>query len=313
MALRKHLRNGIIVEISQYEFERVVIIRVRTKGGEFKLFLELFSDGNLILVDAEGVIQQAFTFKKMRDRNILRGERFQQAPSSGKNPLRIRLSDLLELKKFKGLEVVRALTKLLSIGGMYAEEILLRAEVDKNTLCEELEDDDLKKMFAALSEIISHLETRKFEPCIIVDERGEWIDVVPIRLRRYEGFRCKKFEKFNEALDEYYAKAFVERGVTVVAEKVEQEIARQQRMLREQQEALEEARREAERVRKVGDKIYAHFHQLQAFISCRLFCRELWMKREAERLGKKSFQRLKRRRERGRSRRFILNLWTRKS
>jgi len=266
MALRKHLRNGIIAEISQYEFERVVIIRVRTKGGEFKLFLELFSDGNLILVDAEGVIQQAFTFKKMRDRNILRGERFQQAPSSGKNPLRIKLSDLLELKKFKGLEVVRALTKFLSIGGLYAEEILLRAEVDKNTMSEELEDDDLKKMFAALTEIISHLETRKFEPCIIVDERGEWVDVVPIRFRRHEGFRCKKFEKFNEALDEYYAKAFVERGVTVVAEKVEQEIARQQRMLRKQQEALEEARREAERVRKVGDKIYAHFHQLQAFL-----------------------------------------------
>ncbi|MFQ6068416.1 MAG: ribosome rescue protein RqcH [Candidatus Bathyarchaeia archaeon] len=266
MALRKHLRNAIIVEINQYEFERIITVKVRTREGEFKLVLELFGDGNIILIDSESIIQQALTFKKMRDRNILRGEPFQHAPSSGKNPSRVKLLDLLELKKFKGLEVVKALTRFLSISGMYAEEILLRAHVDKKKRCELLESSDFNQIFMALSGILSQLEIGKLEPCIIIDEKGRWIDVVPISLRKYMKLKCKGFETFNEALDEYYAKNVVEREVAAVTEKVEREIARQQRILRKQQDALEEARKEAEQARRIGDKIYANFHQWQTLL-----------------------------------------------
>ena len=266
MALRKHLRNGTITEVSQHEFERIVVIKTKTKEGDSKLVLELFADGNVILVDAQEVIQQALMFKRMRDRNILRREPFQQAPSSGKNPLHLKPSDLLKLTKFDGLEVVKALTKFLSIGGMYAEEILLRAQVDKNKRCESLKNSDFNKIFTALSEIVSQLETGKFKPCIVMDRRGKWIDVVPIPLRKYDELKCKKFRSFNEALDEYYAKTFVERKATAVSGNAEQEIARQQRILNGQQASLEKARQEAARVRIVGDKIYTHFHLLQTFL-----------------------------------------------
>ena len=266
MALRKYLRNATLAEISQYEFERIVTIRARTKEGEFKLVLELFGDGNIVLVDAQGIIQQALVFKKMRDRNILRGESFKQAPSSGKNPLRIGLPDLLELKKFEGLEVVKALTKLLSIGGMYAEEILLGAHVDKKKECKSLENGEFERIFDALNELFFYLKTGKFEPCIMTDEKDIQIDVVPTPLKKYEELKCKKFESFNEALDEYYAKTVVEQEVTVMSDKVEAKIGRQQRVLSDQQESLEKVRREARRSRRVGDRIYAHFHQLQMLL-----------------------------------------------
>jgi len=227
MALRKHLRNSIVSEISQYEFDRIVTIKARTKEGEFKLVLELFGDGNIILADPKDVIKQALTFKKMRDRNILRGEPFQQAPSSGKNPLHLNLLDLSELRKFKSLEVVKALTKFLSIGGMYAEEVLLRAKVDKKKKCELLENSDFEEIFKALHEILSSLEIEKLEPRIIIDETGKWIDVVPIPLRKYEDFKFRRFKSFNEALDEHFAKKVVEREVTTATEKAEQEIDRQ--------------------------------------------------------------------------------------
>ncbi len=266
MVLRKHLRNGIVEEVSQHEFERIVTIKVRTKEGEFKLIVELFGDGNIILVDPRDIIQQALTFKRMRDRNILRGEAFRHAPSSGKNPLRIEMPDLFELKEFKGIDVVRALTKLLSIGGTYAEEVLLSAQVDKNKECESLENDDLNKIYATLNEVLSPLKTARLEPCIVIDEEGKWVDAVPLPLRRYASFECKRFESFNEALDEFYAKTLVEKEAAVVTEKVEQEMARQQRILHEQQTSLEEARKEAELMRRIGDKIYAHFHQLQTLL-----------------------------------------------
>ncbi len=266
MALRKHLRNGTICEISQHKFERIAVVKAGRRKGEFKLVFELFGEGNIILVDQQGIIQQAFMSKRMRDRDVLRGKTFHYPPPSGENPLCLESSDLAELRKFKRLEVVKALTRFLSIGGVYAEEILLRAQVDKNKRCELLESRDLEKVFAALKEILAYLEAGKPKPCIIMDEKGTWIDVVPVPLMKYSGLKHKKFENFNEASDEYFAKIFVGQEVTAAAEEVEREIARQKRILHEQQQSVEKTKQKAERMRKIGDKIYAHFHQLQMFL-----------------------------------------------
>ncbi|MFQ6086869.1 MAG: NFACT family protein, partial [Candidatus Bathyarchaeia archaeon] len=155
MALRKSLGNGKITDIQQHEFERTITIKIQTREGEFQLITELFGEGNIILVSPENKILHALVYKRMRDRNILRGENFQYAPPSGKNPLKISRKDLDEVKDFGQLEIVKALTKFLSIGGLYAEEILLRAEVNKNSPCETLGRQELDRIFAQLQLILS--------------------------------------------------------------------------------------------------------------------------------------------------------------
>ncbi len=263
MALRKHLRNGVITEICQREFDRIVAITVKTREGEFRLISEFFGDGNIILVDPQGTTRQALTFKRMRDRNILRGEPFKQAPPSGKDPRTLTRSDLPHLARFNNLEVVKALTRYLSISGMYAEEILLRANISKHQKCSSLKRHDFDKIFRALTDILSYLEPGKLEPCIIVDTDEEAVDRVPFHLRQYENYECKQFESFNEALDEYYAKTVVESRIEDAAQEVKQKIDKQRRILREQQKSLIEMKRQAERKRKIGDQIYVHFTILQ--------------------------------------------------
>jgi predicted ribosome quality control (RQC) complex YloA/Tae2 family protein len=264
MLLRRHLRNSLIADVNQHEFERIIVLKARTKEGELKLVVELFGDGNIILVNSKESIMQALTFKRMRDRNILRGELFQHAPSSGRNPMSLMPEDLPELRKFGSLQVVKALTKFLSVGGSYAEEILLRAKVDKNKTCESLDNSDLESIHSAARTLVQPLESGKLKPRIIIDGDGGWVDAVPMELRKYEGLRHKEFGSFNEALDEFYAKTVAEQEVTVVTERFGEEVARLQRILEEQRRSLEEARQEAQRLRQIGDKIYANFHQLQA-------------------------------------------------
>lgn len=269
MALRKHIKNGFITEINQQEFERVVTIKVKTKMGEFNIVVELFGDGNIILVDPQDFIQHALTFKRMRDRNILRKEPFRFPPSSGKNPLHLTLIDLYELKKYGDLDVVKAITRTLSISGKFAEEILLRAQVDKNKRSEFLEDTDFKKIYTAIRELLTHIENAEYTPSIVIDEGGRWIDVVPVLLektRRIEKSKLKRFDSFNEALDEFYAKATVERETTAVSESVEEETARQRRMLNDQRRVLDEVRKKPERMRRIGDVIYSHLNQLQTLM-----------------------------------------------
>jgi predicted ribosome quality control (RQC) complex YloA/Tae2 family protein len=82
MALRKYLRNAWLRGVEQQEFERIVLFSFDSKTGKMHLILELFGEGNLILTDEKNVILQALTYKRMRDRNVVRGEVYQLPPSS---------------------------------------------------------------------------------------------------------------------------------------------------------------------------------------------------------------------------------------
>jgi len=263
MALRKYLGNGKVKEIRQHEFERIVIIDVSRKEGDFQLVTELFGEGNIILVDPENRILQALVYRRMRDRNVLRGEVFQYPPSSGRNPLKQTRRDFDEIREMGQLDIVRALTRFLSIGGPYAEEILLRAQVDKQTPCISLTEHELDRIFDQLQQLLSIINAGKLEPCIVIDEKGEWIDATSVPLKKYVHFNQKRYETFNEALDDYYTEMTVEEGVVEAAKGVKQEIARQQRIIQRQQKALEDLKSQIERDKGIGNLIYQHFGELQ--------------------------------------------------
>lgn len=263
MALRKSLRNGKITDIQQHEFERTIALNVHTKEGEFQLIIELFGEGNIILVSPENKILHALVYKRMRDRSILRGENFQYAPPSGKNPLKLSRKDFYEIRNFGQLEIVKALTKFLSIGGLYAEEVLLRAEIDKNSPCEALGRQELDKIFAQLQLILSSLATKKIEACVIADEDGNWVDVTPIRLKKYEHFQTITYGKFNEALDEFYMETKLKTEMTQATREFERQLAKLRRVLEKQQKALKDSKIDVQRNKRLGELVYAHLGELQ--------------------------------------------------
>jgi len=271
MALRKYLRNSWLTGVEQYKFERVVVFTFKTKTGVMRLFLELFGDGNIILVNENNKILQALSYKRMRDRNILRGEVFRFPPPSGKNPLEVGKEELLEeLRSFGDVEVVRAVARFLGVGGFYAEEVLLRAEVDKKTPCNALDDSVVDGVFGELQGLLSRVTGGELEPCVVLDEYGGFVDVVPVRLRRYADFKLQPYGRFNEALDEFYVRVdAIERALVVAAGDVgelKREAARLKRIIASQEKALAEAEVKAERDRRFGDVIYAHSGELQILL-----------------------------------------------
>jgi predicted ribosome quality control (RQC) complex YloA/Tae2 family protein len=133
MAMRKYLPGGWLVNLEQYEFERVATFRFKTKLGMLKLVLELFGEGNIVLTGEKEEILQALFFKRMRDRNIVRNEAYQFPPSASKNPFRITGKELAAgLNALGDAEVVRALVRLLGVGGVYAESIATPFSLQKS-------------------------------------------------------------------------------------------------------------------------------------------------------------------------------------
>jgi predicted ribosome quality control (RQC) complex YloA/Tae2 family protein len=270
MALRKYLRGAWVDNVEQYEFERVVTVHFRTATGAMRLILELFGEGNIILTGETGEILQALIFKRMRDRNIVRNEVYQFPPSIGKNPFKVAREELEEVLKGSGdVEVVRALARFLGVGGFYAEEILLRANVEKTTPCSALGSAEVDAVFAGLQGLLSAVSDFKTEPHIVLAEDGGFLDAVPFKLKRYEGLRSQPYNSFNEALDEFYLRATAaEKAVaSVKVDKITQEAERLKRVIAEQEKALRENEAKAERDKRIGDAIYAHSSEFQTLLN----------------------------------------------
>lgn len=266
MALRKYLDNGVIKEVRQHEFERITTITIGTRQGDFQLISEFFGGGNIILVNPENKILQAMTYKRMRDRNILRNEDFQHPPARGKNPFKLKFQDFVEIKEQGQKEIVRELTKFLSISGTYAEEILLRADINKKTHCAALTEQELESIFSELQKLLSLAITGNLEPSIVVGEDGVYVDVTPVPLKKYDQFEQKECESFNRALDDYYAKLTSEEMMDETTEEVEDEVARHRRILKRQMKALENLKEPIAKNKNIGNLIYLHFGELQSLL-----------------------------------------------
>ena len=268
MALRKNLRNAWVADIDQYEFERIVTVSFRTKTGLLKLVVELFGEGNIILTNEQNIIIHALAYKKMRDRDILHNVVLKLPPASGKNPFKVAQSELEDALKNAGeTEVVRSIARFLGIGGVYAEELLLRANVEKTKHCNTLTCGEVKGIFDALQALLTAVSGGNLEASIVLGEDGEFLDVVPIKLRRYEGCKVQVYQSFNQALDEFYLRVITaERAfASIEVDKLKKETERLRRVVEEQEKSIREEEAKTARDKLIGDVIYAHFNELQTF------------------------------------------------
>jgi predicted ribosome quality control (RQC) complex YloA/Tae2 family protein len=271
MALRKYLRSARLLNVEQYEFERVLVVSFKGEQGLLKLILELFGEGNIILVDEKGEILQALVYKRMRDRDVVRGEAFKFAPSGGKNPLKVDEETLRTgLQAFPQVEVVRGLARFASIGGAYAEEVLARAGIDKTKLVNLLSEQEIRAIHENLESMLSQVMSRRLEPCIVSDQSNVFVDAVPLRLLRYggSGYTVQPFSSFNQALDEFYSKVSALERVSenVKVDTLEIEVKRLERIIADQQNVVVVSRAQVEQFKHIGDLIYGHFSELQTVL-----------------------------------------------
>ncbi len=268
MALRKYLRGAWIIGVEQYEFERIVIVHFKTKTGMLNLILEVFGEGNFILVNDKNVIIQALFFKRMRDRNILRNEVLAFPPPISKSPFKVTLEEVKKAVKDAGeVEIVRAATRFFGVGGVYSEEILLRANVEKTRPCNTLTSVEVEAIFGSLQVLLSDVSSLHLDPCIILDETKNFLDVLPFKLKRYEGFSSQVYETFNQALDEFYVRvtAAEKAAASVEVDKLKDEANRLKRVIADQEKSIAEEEQKTQRDKTIGDKIYAHLSELQTF------------------------------------------------
>lgn len=265
MILRRHLRRGIINDVKMPGFERVILLTIMSKATAYTLVFELFSKGNVILLSDEDKILYASSYRKMRDRSIIRGEVFQLPPPRGKDPSRISRQDLDDLTAGKG-SVVRALSRHLAIGGVYPEEILKQAKIDKEKSAKRLERNEVDRIYVETANLVSNL-SHNTQPHIVLAVDGTFLDVVPFPLALYREHARKEYPTFNEAADDYFTELNFEATKGDVQDQMLQQAEGQRRILNQQRERLRDLERASSEKQRVGNVIYAHTRELELLSS----------------------------------------------
>jgi predicted ribosome quality control (RQC) complex YloA/Tae2 family protein len=261
--LRKYLRRGIIQDLKMPRFERIIILIIEARKTTYRLYVELFSKGNAILVDDQDTIMYASSYRTMRDRDITRHQPFRLPPARGMDPTQVTEEGMTLLLDQKGT-LIRALTRTLSIGGLYAEELLLRANLDKNMTLDNITSQDLNKLHSALTQLIIELKKHP-HPHIVEVKSGQAIDVLPIKLHIYTPYNRTCFKSFNEAADTYFTDFAYQKDAadSIDRDETKQHIEEQHRILSQQQESLTTFNQTAEQNTKIGDLIYTYIQNLE--------------------------------------------------
>ena len=203
MLLRKRLKGANILNIKQHNFDRVIIITLK-KEQEYKLIIELFDKGNIILLDEENNIIAPLKRKRTNERDISSKKEYEFPPENGINPMEINLLEFNDLIRYSTTDIVRTLASN-GLGGLYAEEIIPK-NIDKNTPCAELDNDDVEKIYKNLEKTFKPLKENNFKPQISKEKETEKKYLTPISLKKYEQYEKTYYETFNQAADEYYSK-----------------------------------------------------------------------------------------------------------
>ncbi len=240
MRMRK-LLSGRPLGISQVGFDRIL----RLDFARASVVLELFAEGNLLLLDENGVILSAWRSEEFASRTLRSGQSYVAPPMAKCHP------GLFAPGRLSGLSgpLVAALLKTVNLSPLYLEEACRRAGLDARAPVESVSASGRQALAAALASLLEGFRPGYHEV------NGAPALAVPFALSGREGF--VPTASFSEAIrivsqsqaELESAKAAAQPGVA----------ARKKAFVVEQQQAAVASFQEkADAARAKGDWILAH-------------------------------------------------------
>jgi predicted ribosome quality control (RQC) complex YloA/Tae2 family protein len=256
--LRKLLSNSRVMAIEQQEFDRIVVIRLAAKEMDYQIVIELFGEGNLVLVSG-GKIVNCIISKTWKHRDIRPGADYLFPPSRF-NPRTASVESFVEAVQASSSDVVRTLATAVNLGGQLAEELCLRTGIDKRRKAKELSPEEVVALHTSLIQMLDASISEK-RSCAVV-EGEEAVDLTPVSLLQHKGKEQVCFQSFSEALLYFLAhrKQSNQRPQNP-------EIGRLERQAEQQREVASRLKIEADAWVKQAEALYASYQEVSDFLA----------------------------------------------
>ncbi len=253
MVLRKNLEQSRLRSVKQLGSERIIELLFEKKE-KYKLFIELFSPGNIVLCKEDNIIISALETKKWKNRTI-RGGIAYTFPKREINFFDLRKAELKELLKSTEKDsLVTCLAIDLGLGGVYAEEVCLLAKINKKINPKKINEDNLNSLLKAIKSLCN----QKTSPQAVYDKK-ELVDIVPFELEFYKDFEKKDFKGYNEALDDYFTKQVKEEKIDEYKSRHKKEFEKLNRIIDEQKKQIERMQASIKANNEKAEAIYSNY------------------------------------------------------
>ncbi|MBI2580889.1 NFACT family protein [Candidatus Woesearchaeota archaeon] len=153
--LRHHLGNAKLVSVLQPGSERILELVFSSKSRQLKLIIELFSKGNVILVDEKGVILGCAEHQTWKDRTVRPGFAYSYPPATADFAKMDEAQFQKAVLSSEKDSVVKAMAVDLGLSGTYAEQLCSSAAVDKSKKPSQLSQPELQKLYLSLRKLLS--------------------------------------------------------------------------------------------------------------------------------------------------------------
>lgn len=218
MVLRKHLGNGRLIGVEQHGFDRILTLIVDTKDGELRLVIELFRDGNIILLDPDGVIIQPLTHVTYASRTLKRGVVYEWPPEQV-DPRGLDEAGFAAILDDSDADLARTLAARVNLGGPYAHAVCAAAGIDSSLKAAKLDEARRGSVHTALATMLEDLAGGKGAYAWYADEAaksdaesvdgtvgtaaapGGIVEVGPVRMATNDDALAVEFASLSEAVD----------------------------------------------------------------------------------------------------------------
>ena len=254
MTLRKYLTNGKISKISQYEFDRIIEIKIIKKDTEYNLIIEFFSKGNIILLNSEKIIILPLITQHWSHRKIKSKEIYLHPPPQI-NPFKLTKENFSNLLKESKSDLVRTLAVNINLSGPIAEEICEIININKNKNIADLNQAEIEKIYFELKIFLDKFINEKFSPVLVLKD-SEIIDILPFEFNIYKKFEYKKVDSFIKSFE----KIIIFEKTDIQKTRINTEIIEKfKRRIVQQKEAIEKLKGEIIEKKIEGETIYLNY------------------------------------------------------
>ncbi len=243
--LRKYLEGKKLVSLEQVNGERILKLTFKTTTDTFFLYVELFSNGNIILSDGEGIVKAAQEERAWKDRAIKRGLPYKLPPAK-KNFTTLTVADL------DTAEPIGKHLATLGLGKAYAEEICSRTKT--NPTAAKLPVNERQKLVDSFHTLLNE----KIAPHAYSD--GE---ITPFTLHGKEG---TTYETFSLAIDSNLSKSNALLKLEKARAKYDKEKERIQNAIDLQKKGLIRVEEDAAKHQRIGETIYEHYQEIRILL-----------------------------------------------
>ena len=268
MLLRKYISGGKVLSIRQHGLERILIFDIGKGPHTYRLVIELFDEGNVVLTSEDYTIVKPLRHHRFREREVVPNVIY----TLGRTDPTSSVEALEALLKNDDRDLVRSLAIGCMLGGTYAEYICRKAGADKTMTATSA---DPERIFAAVQGLFYQV-VHEQKP-VISGRHCEPIDL-------WDGRDVRYYQSFSEALEAFYPLTKAERKTAESKSK----LTKEERILKYQKSAVKKFDEKIEKTEGIVNAIYENYAYLSSLIRSLDQASETRSWQEIERLIKTS-------------------------